>query len=256
MTDRGDERAAQVAFHQHAEVARFTNRIENPYLRHKETTLAQFVAGHLQASHARLLEVGCGEGSNLWFLARERPTWRLFGVDLSPAKAAFLRAHVPMVGAAAADALRLPFADGAFDAVLCRDLLHHVNWDRGGVVSESLRVLRPGGYLLVLEGNGRTLLNRVFGLLYPAERGMKDSTPSSVRALLARYGEPALQFVEPSSVVRAAGFVFGWPRGIARVPAVAAYEVGTWWERITALALPRHRWVYMVITLQKRASAA
>jgi len=41
---------------------------------------------------------------------------------------------------------RLPFRSGAFDAVLCTQVLEHVEWPRE-CVAEFLRVLRPGGTL-------------------------------------------------------------------------------------------------------------
>ncbi|MFC7341623.1 demethylmenaquinone methyltransferase [Saccharopolyspora griseoalba] len=54
---------------------------------------------------------------------------------------------VPMV---AADALRLPFADGAFDAVTISFGLRNLV-DTGAGLREMLRVVRPGGRLVVCE---------------------------------------------------------------------------------------------------------
>jgi ubiquinone/menaquinone biosynthesis C-methylase UbiE len=251
-TNLAKARAEQRTFHLEPDPARFANRVANPFLRRKETMLARRVGEYLPES-ARLLEVGCGEGSNLWFLARQRPDCRLFGADLSAAKAAFARRTVPRSVVAAADALSLPFVDATFDAVLCRDLLHHVNWDRAGAVAECLRVLRGGGTLVILEGNGRTLLNRLFRTWYPVERGMKDSTPETLLNLLAAHGHPHLQFVEPSSLMRATGFVVGWPSGATRIPAVVAYIAAAAWESVVALAVPRRRWVYMILTLRRQS---
>lgn len=47
-----------------------------------------------------------------------------------------------------ADALRLPFADASFDAVLCNQVLEHVS-EPAALVGELARVLRPGGVLLL-----------------------------------------------------------------------------------------------------------
>lgn len=47
-----------------------------------------------------------------------------------------------------ADACRLPFADGTFDAVGMFDVLEHVQED-AVAAAEALRVTRPGGWLLV-----------------------------------------------------------------------------------------------------------
>lgn len=241
-----NDRDAQVRFHQEAAAERHANRVGNPFIRCKEVALAKAIAPYVGHETARVLEVGCGEGSNLWFVANARPTWRLFGVDISTDKVAFARRMQPRIGTATADALALPFADRTFDAVVCRDLLHHVNWDRDGVVKEALRVVRPGGPVLVFEGRGTTLLNRIFSTVYPVERGMRDSTPASIEALLARYGTPELKFLEASSAVRAVGFVVGWPSGPMAVFARGVYQAASLWERTLSWLLPRRRWVYML----------
>jgi demethylmenaquinone methyltransferase/2-methoxy-6-polyprenyl-1,4-benzoquinol methylase len=49
-----------------------------------------------------------------------------------------------------ADALRLPFADGSFDAVLCAFGVRNLE-DLGAGLAEIRRVLRPGGRVLVLD---------------------------------------------------------------------------------------------------------
>ncbi len=50
------------------------------------------------------------------------------------------------------DATRLEFPDGSFDAITMFDVLEHVPDDRCAI-SEALRVLKPGGYLLVSAPN-------------------------------------------------------------------------------------------------------
>jgi SAM-dependent methyltransferase len=47
------------------------------------------------------------------------------------------------------DITAMPFADGEFDAIICSHVLEHVSDDRAAM-SELARVLRPGGWLLVL----------------------------------------------------------------------------------------------------------
>ena len=50
----------------------------------------------------------------------------------------------------AADASRLPFREGAFDAVVGLDVLHHLAAPRS-FFAEAARVLRPGGRLVLVE---------------------------------------------------------------------------------------------------------
>ena len=63
------------------------------------------------------------------------------------------------------DCLNLPFDDASFDAVTIAFGLRNLE-DRGRGLSEMLRVLRPGGRLLVLEFSKPFLLLRPFYFLY------------------------------------------------------------------------------------------
>jgi len=93
----------------------------------------------------RLLDAGCGTGFNLLALAR---LGRASGIDLSPEAIRFCRERGVRV--ARASLLALPFAAGVFDAVTSFDVIYH-DWvsDDRAAVAEMVRVLRPGGALLV-----------------------------------------------------------------------------------------------------------
>ena len=105
----------------------------------------------------RLLDVACGTGRTLHQIARTHPALRLWGVDLSPAyvKVARKRLEDSDVTVAVENAEQLPFADGAFDVVTSVYLFHELPRNaRRNVVREMLRVLRPGG-LLVIEDSAQ-----------------------------------------------------------------------------------------------------
>ncbi len=93
----------------------------------------------------RLLDAGCGTGSNLVHLkARSRPV----GVDLSPEAVEFCKSRG--VAVTRASLLALPFGDDSFDEVTSFDVLYH-QWvaDDRAAIREMTRVLRPGGLLLL-----------------------------------------------------------------------------------------------------------
>jgi SAM-dependent methyltransferase len=110
------------------------------------------------APGARVLDLGCGSGRHT-AAAYRRPGARVVGVDLARGDLAAARQRLQLHDRldahgrgrwdlCAGNALRLPFADGCFDLVVCAEVLEHVRAD-GGVLTEIARVLRPGGELAV-----------------------------------------------------------------------------------------------------------
>ncbi|PUB32108.1 phosphatidylethanolamine N-methyltransferase /phosphatidyl-N-methylethanolamine N-methyltransferase [Promicromonospora sp. AC04] len=99
----------------------------------------------------QVLEVAVGTGLNLG-LYPERVA--LTGMDLSPAMLDLARTRAAELGRAVdlriGDAQRLEFDDASFDTVVCTFGLCAVPDDRGAV-DEMVRVLRPGGLLLLAD---------------------------------------------------------------------------------------------------------
>jgi ubiquinone/menaquinone biosynthesis C-methylase UbiE len=96
----------------------------------------------------RVLDVGCGTG----VLAREAaarvgPTGRVTGLDLNEGMLAVARRLRPEIDWRQGDALRLPFADGAFDVAASQFVLMFIP-DAGRALREMWRVLVPGGRLV------------------------------------------------------------------------------------------------------------
>jgi SAM-dependent methyltransferase len=94
----------------------------------------------------RVLDVGCGDGLITSEIA-SRCRGRVTGADRSPLLLeAAQRRGIP---SARGDAQALPFADGAFDLVLCHMLLLWVN-EPGIAVLEMARVTAPGGTVMAM----------------------------------------------------------------------------------------------------------
>ena len=98
---------------------------------------------------AEVLDAGCGTGGLIRRLTRVRPGWRWSAVDRSSLALELARARCPdAVEWAQASVEALPFADGAFDAVVSADVLYHVD-DDAAALREFFRVLRPGGSVVL-----------------------------------------------------------------------------------------------------------
>jgi ubiquinone/menaquinone biosynthesis C-methylase UbiE len=102
-------------------------------------------AAEVAASH-RILDVATGPGEAASFaLALIGPAGLVVGADISPAmlQAASSRFADPRFRPVMADGQALPFADGAFDSVVCQLGLMFFP-DRARGLAEFRRVLRPG----------------------------------------------------------------------------------------------------------------
>lgn len=109
----------------------------------------RFFDRHIDWSGTTVLDLGCGGGFMAEALA-ERGA-RVTGID--PAEKAIEAARVHAAGEGldirydVGVGENLPYADGAFDAVVCVDVLEHVS-DLDRVIAETARVLKPGGRFL------------------------------------------------------------------------------------------------------------
>ncbi len=102
---------------------------------------------------ARILDVACGTG-DLSLTLFEKGEARIIGIDfcrpmlqIAKSKASRNGVSVPFIEG---DALELPFADRAFEAVTIAFGLRNLASVEAGI-QELLRVLKPGGRLFVLE---------------------------------------------------------------------------------------------------------
>lgn len=106
----------------------------------------------------KALDVGCGIGHWGRCLAPFLPNdCALIGVDreirsLEEARTKSSGCSNALMSFHQGEAERLPFADSSFDMVTCQTLLIHVK-DPVAVIREMIRVLVPGGLLVIVEPN-------------------------------------------------------------------------------------------------------
>ena len=97
--------------------------------------------------HGRVLNAGCGEGLYAGFIEEFAGVRSIVNMDLHPPRVARWRGdirHSDQQGSLDA----LPFTTGAFDGVVCTEVLEHVARDTAAA-AELARVTKPGATLLM-----------------------------------------------------------------------------------------------------------
>lgn len=126
-----------------AEYAAGRARARYPY-----DQVVSFVFRHGKPGN-RILEVGCGDGANIWFCAREG--FDTAGIDISETAIRTARERLAQEGLAAdlriGDFHELPWGDDSFDLVFERGAFV-CSSDHKAALAEAVRVLKPGGRFL------------------------------------------------------------------------------------------------------------
>ncbi len=120
----------------------------------------------------KVLEVGCGMGTDLSMFARHGA--QAVGLDLTYAGTALAARRLAHRGLVArvtvADSESLPFPEGIFDLVYSWGVIHHTP-NTAIAARELVRVARPGGRVLAMIYNRRSLVALQAYFLYGAFRG-------------------------------------------------------------------------------------
>jgi demethylmenaquinone methyltransferase/2-methoxy-6-polyprenyl-1,4-benzoquinol methylase len=162
---------------------------------------------------ARVLDLCCGSG-DLCFLAEELGAGSVTGADFTLPMLAVARRRRAAAARRSrfveADALRLPFPDGAFDVITISYGLRNIA-DPQAALSEMRRVLAPGGRAVVLDFGkpdnpvAAALYGAYLRTMMPAVGWIFHGDPQTylyIPASLARY--PGQRGVE--TMMREAGF--------------------------------------------------
>lgn len=106
----------------------------------------------------RLVELGCGIGN---FLTATKPlSCRVLGIDPGVECLKIAKELVPDAHLGRAQGENLPLADCAVDAIVMKGVVHHLR-NPVKVFKEVYRCLKPGGILVIFEGNRSSPYRRV-----------------------------------------------------------------------------------------------
>jgi SAM-dependent methyltransferase len=120
---------------------------ENYWFRRHEAAYAALLP---YCADAVVLEAGCGEGYGAALIASRAR--RVLGLDYDELTAAHVARAYPVVDVVRGNLAGLPVRSSTVDVVANLQVIEHL-WDQEGFLTECLRVLRPGGRLLVTTPN-------------------------------------------------------------------------------------------------------
>jgi 2-polyprenyl-3-methyl-5-hydroxy-6-metoxy-1,4-benzoquinol methylase len=159
-------------------------------------------AGHLRypGPGARLLDIGCGNGS---FLLQMRSLgWKVFGVEPDPESAKQARAAGLNVQVGLLPQTSLP--EGHFDAAILSHVIEHLH-DPVQTLQRCCKLLKPGGTLVIYtpnyEARGRALFGSCWrGLETP--RHLVLFTEQSLWQMMEKCGFAVSRTLRPTLIAR------------------------------------------------------
>ncbi|BEK90205.1 class I SAM-dependent methyltransferase [Nocardia seriolae] len=120
---------------------------ENYWFRRHEIAYVRMLE---QCAGQVVLEAGSGEGYGANMIAGVAA--QVTGLDYDDSAVAHVRAKYPRVEMVQGNLAELPLADASVDIVVNFQVIEHL-WDQSQFLRECLRVLRPGGKLLISTPN-------------------------------------------------------------------------------------------------------
>ena len=136
---------------------------ENPWGKYPSESLIQFIARNfynLNRSETHILEVGCGPGANIWYLAKEK--FNAFGIDGSETAIVQAEERLKSENLSAkfnvGDIVSLPYSDLTFDAVIDVECIYANDLENANkILKEISRVLKKTGLFY-----SRTLSDKIY----------------------------------------------------------------------------------------------
>ena len=121
----------------------------------------------------RALDIGCGLGGLL--MALQHHFDRVYGIDINKTYVQWSSKRASHSEVVHGSAIKLPWPDEWFDVICATDMFEHIDYDEQQLVaSEIMRVLKPGGYAIIIVPNRFQILDEhnkvLFGTWLPPSK--------------------------------------------------------------------------------------
>jgi 2-polyprenyl-3-methyl-5-hydroxy-6-metoxy-1,4-benzoquinol methylase len=139
----------------------------------------------IELKNLKVLDAMCGGGENAFYFAQKGAL--VSGIDISEAQCKFFAQRFPQSTIKCESIFSSGFNDSEFDFIVTESLHHlHPNVEEG--VREMIRILKPGGYLMIWEPSSGSLLDLARKLWYKLDhKYFEDNEQSIDIKLVTRY---------------------------------------------------------------------
>ena len=118
--------------------------------------------GIIPQKSGKWLDFGCGDGSSAEYITKHYPEYEYIGLDISTVSLDVARQRYgERYQFVSYDGVNMPFEDNSFDVIYLACVLHHIEpEDRPHIIKELIRILKPGGNIVIFEHNPYNPLTR------------------------------------------------------------------------------------------------
>jgi len=209
-----------------------------------DAILARALARVGLTGDALFLDAGCGIGAHTRRIAGHGH--RCVGVDISPhvlrqavRQSSSVRAGRICYAASALE--RLPFDRATFDVVHCRGVLMHIP-DWGKALDNLCEVVKPGGCIIIIENNDRSLFARALLAARAVAGGRAHSrmvrTPGGVEFWSQENGRPfVVRMANIGELIRRLGANGFEARGRFGTSVLDVERIRAGWPRAAVIGL-------------------
>jgi len=112
--------------------------------------LMEKLLDYLSEKKDNILDVACGKGATSRYLTKYYPPSDIVGINISQKQLETCRINMPESEFIQMNATNMNFDDSTFDNIICVEAAFHFS-SREKFLEETLRVLKPGGHLLLSD---------------------------------------------------------------------------------------------------------
>lgn len=120
---------------------------------------------------SKILDAGCGTGNLLKILEDKNKNLKLYGIDISKEMLKIVKRKLKNVNIKLGSIEKISFKKNYFDYVFSVDAFHHY-YNYSLVMENFYKILKRGGYLIVVDFSFGTFLNKIFSSIEPGNNEM------------------------------------------------------------------------------------